>query len=83
MLGAAVCLTALGTVAAPAFAAGESEVKVIVSGNAITNSDIKHRMAFLKLQRKSGNLNQLARNEAYRRNAQAHRDEIAWHQYFR
>lgn len=63
MLGAAVCLTALGTVAAPAFAAGESEVKVIVSGNAITNSDIKHRMAFLKLQRKSGNLNQLARNE--------------------
>lgn len=62
MLGAAVCLTALGTVAAPAFAAGESEVKVIVSGNAITNSDIKHRMAFLKLQRKSGNLNQLARN---------------------
>lgn len=53
MLGAAVCLTALGTVAAPAFAAGESEVKVIVSGNAITNSDIKHRMAFLKLQRKA------------------------------
>ncbi len=63
MLGAVVCLTALGTVAAPAFAAGESEVKIIVSGNAITNSDIQHRMAFLKLQRKSGNLNKLAREE--------------------
>ncbi|ERM02719.1 molecular chaperone SurA [Brucella intermedia 229E] len=64
MLSAAVCLTTLGTVAAPAFAAGAgSEVKVIVSGNAITNSDIQHRMAFLKLQRKGGNLAQVAKQE--------------------
>ena len=65
MLGAAVCLTVLGTVASPvpALAAGDSGVKIIVSGNAITNSDIKHRMAFLKLQRRGGNLNQLARQE--------------------
>lgn len=64
MLSAAVCLTTLGTVAVPAFAAGAgSEVKVIVSGNAITNSDIQHRVAFLKLQRKGGNLSQVAKEE--------------------
>ncbi|MDH7785014.1 peptidyl-prolyl cis-trans isomerase SurA [Ochrobactrum sp. 19YEA23] len=66
LLSATVCLTALGTVALPssALAAGEGEVKVVVSGNAITNGDIQHRVAFLKLQRKGGgNLTQLARQE--------------------
>ncbi|RLL76348.1 peptidylprolyl isomerase [Ochrobactrum soli] len=65
LLSAAVCLTALGTVALPtsAFAAGEAEVKVVVSGNAITNGDIQRRAAFLKLQRKGGNTTQLARQE--------------------
>lgn len=66
ILGAAVCLSALGTVAVstPAHAAGGgTEVKIIVSGNAITSGDIQHRMAFLKLQRKGGNLNQIARQE--------------------
>jgi hypothetical protein len=65
LLGAAVCVTALGTAATltPAFAAGGTEVKVIVSGNAITNGDIQRRAAFLKLQRKGGNLNQVAREE--------------------
>lgn len=65
MLGAAVCLTALGTAATfnPAFADGGTEVKVIVSGNAITSGDIQRRVAFLKLQRRSGNLAQMAREE--------------------
>lgn len=64
MLSAAICVATLGTVANPAFAAGAgSEVKIIVSGNAITNSDIQHRVAFLKLQRKGGNLNSTAREE--------------------
>ncbi|PWL18181.1 molecular chaperone SurA [Falsochrobactrum shanghaiense] len=66
ILGAAVCLTALGTAVTldPAFAAsGGTEVKIIVSGNAITSGDIQRRVAFLKLQRKGGNLNQIARQE--------------------
>ncbi len=65
ILGAAVCLTALGSVAlpTPALAAGGSEVRIVVSGNVITNDDIQHRIAFLKLQRKRGNLTQMARQE--------------------
>ncbi|MBC8717758.1 MULTISPECIES: peptidylprolyl isomerase [Brucella/Ochrobactrum group] len=66
MMGAVVCLTALGTVASlsPALAASNSaEAKIIVSGNAITNGDIQRRANFLKLQRKGGNLNQTARQE--------------------
>ncbi|WP_343313970.1 peptidylprolyl isomerase [Brucella sp. BE17] len=65
LFSASVCLTALGAVALPnpAHATGEAEVKVIVSGNAITNGDIRKRAAFLKLQRKGGNINQLARQE--------------------
>ncbi|MGU3400274.1 peptidylprolyl isomerase [Brucellaceae bacterium D45D] len=65
LLSAGICFTALGTVALPtaAFAAGGTEVKIIVSGNAITSGDISKRVAFLKLQRKGGNLNQLARQE--------------------
>src|SRR5690606_23255147 len=61
-----VCLSALGISASfsPAFAAsGGTEVKVIVSGNAITTGDIQRRAAFLKLQRRGGNLNQIAREE--------------------
>lgn len=64
MLGATVFLTALGAMATvqPAYAV-ETEVKIIVEGNAITNNDIQRRMAFMKLQRKGGNLNQVAREE--------------------
>lgn len=66
ILGAAVCLTALGTTLSvnPAVAAsGGTEIKIIVSGNAITSGDIARRAAFLKLQRRGGNLNQIAREE--------------------
>lgn len=66
ILGAAVCLTALGTAVSvnPAVAAsGGTEIKIIVSGNAITSGDIARRVAFLKLQRRGGNLNQIAREE--------------------
>lgn len=66
ILGAAVCLTALGTTIGvnPAIAAsGGTEIKIIVSGNAITSGDIARRVAFLKLQRRGGNLNQIAREE--------------------
>ncbi len=64
-LSAAICLTALGAAPQAAFAAGggSTEVRVIVSGNAITNGDIQHRVAFLKLQHKKGNLQQMAREE--------------------
>ena len=43
--------------------AAASEVKVIVNGNAITDYDISKRAAFLKLQKKKGNLSQEARDE--------------------
>lgn len=62
---AAVVATALSStltigVTLPAAA---SEVKIIVNGNAITDYDISRRAAFLKLQKKKGNLTQEARDE--------------------
>ncbi|WP_297323222.1 peptidylprolyl isomerase [uncultured Bartonella sp.] len=41
----------------------QTAVAVIVNGNAITNYDIQRRAAFLKLQRKTGNLNAQAKDE--------------------
>ncbi|WOC15116.1 Chaperone SurA [Pseudochrobactrum sp. MP213Fo] len=57
-----VALTALGGagLSGTAYAA---EIKVIVNSNPITNVDIANRAAFLKLQRRSGNLNQMAKDE--------------------
>ena len=65
LLGAAVCMTALGTslLPVPAVAAEDAAVKIVVSGNAITNGDIARRVNFLKLQHQKGNLNQLARDQ--------------------
>jgi peptidyl-prolyl cis-trans isomerase SurA len=43
--------------------AAASEIKVIVNNVPITSYDIQRRAAFMKLQRRSGNLNQLAQDE--------------------
>ncbi|MBO9656997.1 MAG: peptidylprolyl isomerase [Agrobacterium tumefaciens] len=47
--------------ASPAFA--DSTVKIVVNKTPITNDDIARRVAFLKLQRQSGNLNEKAREQ--------------------
>ncbi|WP_091919060.1 MULTISPECIES: peptidylprolyl isomerase [unclassified Phyllobacterium] len=60
LIATALTSTLLGGMALPAAA---SEVKVIVNGNPITDYDITKRAAFLKLQKKKGNLNQEARDE--------------------
>lgn len=44
-------------------AAHAAEIKVVVNNNPITNIDIANRVAFLKLQRRSGNLNKIAQDE--------------------
>ena len=44
-------------------ASAQTAVAVIVNGNAITNYDIQRRAAFLKLQRKTGNLTSQAKDE--------------------
>lgn len=40
-----------------------AEILYVVNGNAVTNTDVNSRVAFLKLQRKKGNLKQLATDE--------------------
>ncbi len=60
------------TVSLPVAQAVASEIKYVVNGAAITNFDIQHRAAFLKLQRKKGNLSKMAAddmvNQALRQN---------------
>ncbi len=51
------------TVSLPVSQASASEIKYVVNGTAVTNFDIQHRVAFLKLQRKKGNLSKLAADE--------------------
>ena len=51
------------TVSLPVAQASASEIKYVVNGTAVTNFDIQHRVAFLKLQRKKGNLSKLAADE--------------------
>lgn len=70
MLGIRKRLVVLGLVAAAALAplgisapAIASEIKYVVNGQAITSYDIQRRVAFLKLQRTKGNLNQLAADQ--------------------
>ncbi|MBA8901128.1 peptidylprolyl isomerase [Phyllobacterium sp. P30BS-XVII] len=62
---AAAIVTALGSGLTAGFSlpAQASDVKVIVNGSPITDYDIARRAAFLKLQRKKGNLTQMAREE--------------------
>jgi peptidyl-prolyl cis-trans isomerase SurA len=43
--------------------AAANEIEILVDQNPITTYDIKRRAAFLKLQRKKGNLTQMAREE--------------------
>lgn len=43
--------------------ANASEIKYVVNGVPVTSYDIQRRAAFMKLQRRSGNLNQLAADE--------------------
>jgi len=47
----------------PAAPAAASEIKYVVNGQAVTSYDVQRRAAFLKLQRKGGNLNALAGEE--------------------
>jgi peptidyl-prolyl cis-trans isomerase SurA len=64
-LRAALALSLAGSFAIadfPAFAAG-SDIKVIVNKVPITSFDVSKRIAFLKLQRKKGNLPSLALEE--------------------
>lgn len=58
---------------APAFAA--SEVVAVVNKTPITSSDVSKRVAFLKLQRRTGNLQKMAREELV--NEALKREEIA------
>ncbi|WP_110751026.1 SurA N-terminal domain-containing protein [Phyllobacterium leguminum] len=43
--------------------ASANEISVLVDANPITSYDVQRRAAFLKLQRKTGNLNQIAKEE--------------------
>ncbi|RBO98834.1 periplasmic chaperone for outer membrane proteins SurA [Pseudochrobactrum asaccharolyticum] len=62
MIAGTVAFTAL-SITEMTGAANAAEIKVIVNSNPITNVDIANRVAFLKLQRRSGNLNKLAQDE--------------------
>ena len=61
---ALICALSLSPLAVPgpAFAAG-SDIKVIVNKVAITSLDVSRRAAFLKLQRRKGNLSAIALEE--------------------
>ena len=56
----AAIVTGTASVSVPAVA---SEVKYVVNGQVVTSYDIQRRVAFLKLQRAKGNLNQLAADQ--------------------
>lgn len=61
MLATSMCVGVFGQVfVQPARA---NEISVLVDANPITSYDIQRRAAFLKLQRKTGNLNEMARKE--------------------
>jgi peptidyl-prolyl cis-trans isomerase SurA len=64
ILAAAIATALSSAVTAGAtLPAAASEIKIVVNGNPITDYDITRRAAFLKLQRKKGNLVQEARDE--------------------
>lgn len=56
-------VAALGTMAVAPNAAAATEIRYIVNGIPVTNYDIARREAFLRLQRKRGNLKQAAADE--------------------
>ncbi len=63
VLSAAILALAVGDVpvVAPAFAA--TQIQAVVNKTAITSGDIARRQAFLKLQRRTGNLAKIAKEE--------------------
>ncbi len=64
LLGAAILAMSTSLAPVPALAAGSStSVAITVNGSPITNGDIAHRTAFLRLQKQKGNLASLARNQ--------------------
>jgi len=61
-LGIAV-VTAMSAISISAPPVAASEIKYVVNNVAITSYDVQRRVAFLKLQRKKGNLSQMAGDE--------------------
>ena len=57
------CAIAIANISIPTALAAGSDIKVIVNKVPITALDVSHRTAFLKLQRKKGNLASLATEE--------------------
>ena len=57
------CALATSIMSIPAASAAGSDIKVIVNKVPITSLDVSHRTAFLKLQRKKGNLPSIATEE--------------------
>jgi len=77
--GFAAMLACLSSLAMPPAVAQASEIRYIVNNEAITSYDIQRRAAFLRLQNKRGNLQQLAAEEMIDqvvRNAEAKRLNI-------
>ncbi|RCL02822.1 MAG: peptidyl-prolyl cis-trans isomerase SurA [Candidatus Tokpelaia sp. JSC188] len=62
-LFAYLLFTSVTGVVTVAQAASKIQVAIIVNGNAITNYDIERRIAFLRLQKRSGDLIKFAREE--------------------
>jgi peptidyl-prolyl cis-trans isomerase SurA len=63
-LNAALFIMAAAMFVAPSgYVHAASEIKFVVNGVPVTDYDIQRRAAFLKLQRKKGNLTQLAGND--------------------
>jgi len=54
-------VVAAAALVTPTFAS--TTVALIVNGNAITNYDVQRRIAFLRLQHRTGNLSQIAKDE--------------------
>lgn len=77
VVSAALLLTASAIAPLPfsVVQAQASEIKYVVNGKAVTSFDIQRRVAFLKLQRKKGNLNATAADEMVNQELQA--QEIA------
>lgn len=77
IFSAAALMTSVSLSPMPGFVgqAQASEIKYVVNGQAITSYDIQRRVAFLKLQRKRGNLSGTAATEMV--NQELQRQELA------
>lgn len=69
LLVAATLMT--GTTTSFVGTASASEIKYVVNGTAITSYDIQRRAAFLRLQRRQGNVNQIATDDMINQALQA------------